>query len=319
MRVDTHNHVIPEQVLDLLDREPAFGVTIQGDRWHGGNHVDFELAPSFSDPGAKLAELDALGMDAAIVSVAPPLFYYEIDVDIALPLCSAAKEGMEEFCSRSPERLSWMAHLPMQSPELAVEAMEEAAGSDGCVGIEVGSSVAGRRLDSPEFDAFWAAAGRLGLPVMIHPDATYDPHPGLAPYYLGNVIGLPLETTLTIERLICGGVLDRHPDVDVLLVHAGGFFPYQAGRLRHARRVRPELADSPDDPWAYRLWFDCITHDHAALSFLVAIAGLDRIVLGSDKPFDMAPPDPLGAVVTAVGREAAEEIARRNPARLYFD
>ena len=140
-----------------------------------------------------------------------------------------------------------MAHVPLQDPRLAAEMLERAA-SDGAVGVDVGTSIAGRRLDEPEFDAFWTAAERARLPVEIHPDFTYDRHPALAPYYLSNVVGLPLETTLAIARLIAAGVLDRHPDLRVVVLHAGGFLPYQAGRLRHARTVRPELAASPADP-----------------------------------------------------------------------
>jgi aminocarboxymuconate-semialdehyde decarboxylase len=159
----------------------------------------------------------------------------------------------------------------------------------------------------------------MELPVMIHPDFTYDKHPSLAPWYLNNVIGLPLETTLTVERLICAGVLDRHPQARVMLVHAGGFFPYQAGRLRHARTVRPDLAQSPEDPWEFlsQLWFDCITHDRQALRYLVERVGPAHVVMGTDLPFDMALPDPIQALAAAVDSTIVDQIARTNPAQLF--
>jgi aminocarboxymuconate-semialdehyde decarboxylase len=254
-----------------------------------------------------------------VVSVAPPLFYYELGEEEAKALCEAANRGLAEFHARFPDRFWWMAHVPVQSPELAAGMLAEFAGEAGCVGVEIGSSIAGRRLDAPEFDPFWSAAERLSLPVMIHPDTTYSTIDGLDRFYFGNVVGLPLETTITVERLIAAGVLDRHPDLNIVLVHAGGFFPYHAGRLRHATTVRPELAESPADPWRYveQLWFDVITHDREALQYLVERVGADRVVLGTDLPFDMGLRDPVARIDDAVSADVRDRIAVANPSRLY--
>lgn len=317
MRIDTHNHAIPEPALDLLRREPVYRVTIEGDRVRGGNHVGYRLFPSFVDPAAKLAELERKGLEAAVVSVAPPLLYYDVDPDAGEAMCRAVNAGLVEFCGHSPDRFRWMAHVPLQDPVLAVRVLGEAVAA-GCAGVEVGTSIAGRRLDEPEYRAFWAEAERLDLPVMIHPAFNQD-HPALADWYLQNVIGNPLETTIAIERLICAGVLDEHPRLRVVLVHAGGVFPYQAGRLRHARTVRPELASAPEDPWAYRgrILADTISHDPDALAFLVARMGAENVVMGTDLPFDMATPHPMRALEEAVDTDVACCIAEENPARLF--
>jgi aminocarboxymuconate-semialdehyde decarboxylase len=319
VRTDVHNHAIPRAVLDLFQRAPEYGVQIDGSRWHGGHHVDFDVAPAFVDGEAKLAELEQNGVDRAVVSVAPPLFYYELDEEPAKRLCDAANRGLAELHAGYPDRFWWMAHVPMQAPDAAAAMLAELAGEAGCVGVEIGSSIAGRRLDAPEFEPFWAAVERLALPVMIHPDTTYSTIDGLDRFYFGNVVGLPLETTITIERLIAGGVIDRHPRLQIVLVHAGGFFPFHAGRLRHAATVRPELADSPPDPWRFldQLWFDVITHDRDALRYLIARVGDDRVVLGTDLPFDMALRDPVARIDDAVPAGVRDRIAETNPARLY--
>jgi aminocarboxymuconate-semialdehyde decarboxylase len=116
---------------------------------------------------------------------------------------------------------------------------------------------------------------------------------------------------------MCAGVLDRHPGLRVLLLHSGGYFPYQAGRLRHASTVRPELPAV--DPWSYagRLWFDTITHDAQALRYLVDRVGAEHVVFGTDLPFDMAPPDPVAEVRDALGDELAARVGEANPARLF--
>ncbi|MGH2981886.1 MAG: amidohydrolase family protein, partial [Solirubrobacterales bacterium] len=181
MRIDVHNHAIPEPVLDLLRTESVYGVHIDGMRWRGGNHVDFEIAESFVDPGAKLAQLARREIGAAVISVAPPLFYYELEVGAAREMCSATNEGLRQMCAIGGDRLSWLAHVPMQDPEVAASVLGQALREPGCVGVEIGSSIDGRRLDLPEFESFWEAAERLRAPVLIHPDLSYEPNPSLSP------------------------------------------------------------------------------------------------------------------------------------------
>ena len=309
---------MPKGALALLREDDAYGVKLDGRRWSGGMHVDFEIVPSFVEPGPKLAELESKGLEAAVVSVAPPLFYYHLDAEAAgEPMARAVNRGLAEFCAEAPDRLRWLATVPMQDPERAAAVLEDSQAA-GCVGVEIGTAVDGRRLDEWMFEPFWATAERLGLPVTLHP-AYGERNPALDSYYLENVLGFPFETTIAIERLIVSGTLDRHAELRIVLLHGGGYFPYQAGRLRHARTVRPELADAPSDPWAYRsrLYFDIITHDPAALAYLIDRAGADRMVMGTDLPFDMATPEPMRLVEAAASGAAVEAIAERNPAELY--
>ena len=316
--IDVHNHAIPESAIDLVGREPVYEARVADGRWRGGVHVEFPLMDSFVDPAAKVAELEAGGLERAMVSVAPPLFYYHVDPEAGEAMARAVNAGLAEMVAAEPERLRWLATVPLQDAERAVPVLEDARAA-GCAGVEVGTSAApGRRLDAPEVAPFWTAAERLELPVTLHP-AYVEPNAALDSYYLENVIGFPLETTVALERLICAGVLDRHPGLRLVLVHAGGFFPWQAGRLRHARTVRPELESSPADPWAYldRLWFDPITHDRDVLRFLGEKVGVDRLVMGTDLPFDMAMPRPLDALRAAFDDETVTAIAERNPATLY--
>jgi aminocarboxymuconate-semialdehyde decarboxylase len=314
VRIDVHNHAIPQTAIDLLNRDPVYGATVEDGVWRGGVHVNFELADSFVSAEAKLAELESKELEAAVVSVSPTIFYHHVDAVAGEAMAVAANEGLAEMAS---ERLRWMASVPLQAPERAAAVLEEAVGA-GAVGVEIGTSVAETPLDDPSLAPFWAAAERLGAPVMLHP-AYVPKHPRLQDYYLENVIGFPLETTIAIERLICAGVLDRHPDLRVVLLHAAGYFPWQAGRLRHARTVRPELADSPADPWSYlgQVLIDPITHDADALRYLIAKVGAENLVLGTDLPFDMATPEPMAALRAACDEETAARIAEHNPAELY--
>lgn len=317
--IDVHNHAVPETAIELAGREPAYEARVEDGRWRGGVHVAFDLPASFTDPAAKVAELERKDLERAVVSVAPPLFYNHVDADLGEGMARAVNAGLAEMAAAEPERLRWLAAVPLQDPERAAAVLEDAH-AEGALGVEIATAAGpGRRLDDPGLEPFWAAAERLGMPVTLHP-AYVEPNGALGDFYLENVIGFPLETTIAVERLICAGVLDRHPGLQLVLVHAGGFFPWQAGRLRHAHTVRPELAESPADPFAYldRLWLDPITHDAEALRFLVAKVGLERIVMGTDLPFDMAPHEPVAELRSALeDEEAVRTIGERNPSALY--
>lgn len=317
MLIDVHNHVMPTEALDVLRRDPEYGVTIEGDRWSGVHHVPFTIAASFHDPAAKIAEMDARQIGSAVLSCPPPLFFYEVGSDLGARLCQAANDGMAKICGGYPDRLRWLANLPLQDPPRAAE-LYLAALAQGCQGAAIGTSVAGRRLDEPAFEEFWAAAEQAGQPVLVHP-AFNEPHAGLEPYYLQNVIGNPLETTVMVERLICAGTLGRHPRLRLVLMHGGGFLPYQAGRLAHASGVRPEITiRAADVRRAFgQLYFDTITHDAAALRYLAERVGADHVVLGTDLPFDMALADPAAALATAFDEPLRKSIGSVNAAKLF--
>jgi aminocarboxymuconate-semialdehyde decarboxylase len=316
VRWDVHNHAVPREAVELLRSEDGFPIAVDGDVLEA-DRVRVELSPEFLDPAAKLEQLGRLGLEAAVVSGAPPLFGYEVDADRGEALCRAVNSGLADLCAHDAERLRWLAHVPLQAPDRAAKLLDEAAAA-GAVGAHIGTSVAGTPLDRAGLEGVWATAAELDMALMLHP-AYNNPHPGLEGHHLQNVIGNQLETTIAAERLIVTGALDRHPRLRLLFVHAGGYLPWQAGRLRHAATVRAELAGAPADPWAYRdrIFMDTITHDPATLRQLVERAGADAIVMGTDLPFDMATPAPVAALEAAVDGEDARTIMEAAPGRLF--
>jgi aminocarboxymuconate-semialdehyde decarboxylase len=316
VRWDVHNHAVPREAIELLRGGSGYPITVEGNVMEA-DRVRAELTPVFTDPAAKLEQLESFGLEAAVVSVSPALFAYESDEDRGVTLCRAVNRGLAELCTHDPSRLRWIAHVPLQAPDAAAELLAEVAGA-GAVGAQIGTSVAPTPLADAGLDPFWAAAEEHDMALMLHP-AYNNPHPGLEGYHLQNAIGNQLETTIAAERLIVTGVLDRHPKLRLLLVHAGGYMPWQAGRLRHAASVRAELADSPPDPHDYfgRIVVDTITHDSAALAHLVERVGADNVAMGTDLPFDMATPEPVAALEEAVDVETARQVMEQTPRRLF--
>jgi aminocarboxymuconate-semialdehyde decarboxylase len=133
------------------------------------------------------------------------------------------------------------------------------------------------------------AAARLGVPLILHPSYV-GAKEGLADFYLTNLVGNPLATTVCAARLIFSGTLDEVTDLRLVLMHGGGYLPYQIGRLDHGYRVRPESRGCRAAPSEYlsRFWFDTVTHAAAPLRFLVGQVGAEHVVYGTDYPFDMA-------------------------------
>jgi aminocarboxymuconate-semialdehyde decarboxylase len=318
MRADIHNHAVPESVVEFYESEPAFGIEVVGERQlKGGPEGDYELEARFYDADTKVEDLEKHGLDTAVMSVDPPFFCYDVEPDKGTALAELINDGLRAMANAQPDHLQWMATVPLQAPERAASVLRDAK-SDGCVGVEIGTSTGSRFLDDPFFEPFWAEAEALEIPVMLHP-AYQHPHPGFDSFHLTNVIGNMLETTIAIERLIMSGTLDRHPGLTIVIVHSGGYFPWQQGRLRHARSVRSFKDSAPRDPADYigRVRFDCLTHDRKALRFLIDQVGEENVLMGTDLPCDMATPEPWSELVAVAGEKVAARIAGPNIADLY--
>ena len=220
---------------------------------------------------------------------------------------------------RGGGRITAVATLPMQDPAAAVTELRRTVAGLGMRGAEIGPDVAGTPLDDPGPRTVLAAAADLGVPLILHPYYV-GASPGLADFYLTNLIGNPLATTVGAARLIFSGALDELPALRLVLTHGGGYLPYQIGRLDHGYRVRPESRGCAQAPSAYlpRFWFDTVTHAPGPLRFLTELVGADHVVYGTDYPFDMAA-GPLADQLAGTGLAPAdaELIAGRNAAALF--
>lgn len=196
---------------------------------------------------------------------------------------------------RGDVQFAALANVPMQDAKAAAQELERCVSRHGFRGAMIATNVAGDNLDEDRFDPFWQKAQELGVPVVLHPFAVIGPD-RLERFYLNNAIGNPTDTTIAAASLIFGGVLDRFPDLQIVLMHGGGFLPYQYGRLGRAHEVRPEPKENgagmPRD-YLRRFLFDSIVFSPPVLRYLVETVGADRVLLGTDYPFDMGDYTPL--------------------------
>jgi aminocarboxymuconate-semialdehyde decarboxylase len=224
-----------------------------------------------------------------VLSATPQTYYYTEEPAAAAACAMLQNDQIAKLVAAHPGRFIGIATLPMQAPERAADELARAVNRLKLRGAMIGSNAQGKNLDDPSFEPLWAVAAKLGALILVHPVNVAGAE-RLRSYYLNNLIGNPLDTTIAAACLVFGGVLERHPKLKVCLVHGGGFVPYQAGRWVHGWHVRPEpkanVKQSPE-PWIDRFYYDTILHAKPQLEFLVSSVGAARVMLGSDYPYDM--------------------------------
>lgn len=313
-RVDVHSHVLPREMIEAIRRRPRdYRMRVEG---AGGNEMfvrdDKHSTPvyaEFHDADAKVEGMDRKGIDISVISVTPVVFFYWLPADAGLAAARIMNDGIARMVAARPDRLRGMATLPMQDPAAAVTELERVVKEHGFRSIELGCRVQGQLLAEPRFRPVLKRAQELGVFIFTHPYVAGALPPDLGCYYLGNLAGLPFDTALMAAHLMFSGALDELPQLKIILAHGGGHLPYQIGRLAHGHEVRKEArASTPNSPLMLlrRFYFDALTHDAGALRFLVEKAGADRVMIGTDAPFDMAEENPLAMIDALTGLTAQE-------------
>ena len=307
--IDVHAHVIVPELLRDAAPQDAWRPSVSTAQGHqvvelSGRKIGSALH-EFVDLDTILANLDAQGVGGALLCPWVPLLFYDIGAEQGLERCRLQNLGLRRLRERRPDRVSVLGAVPLQDPELAASELAELMCGRGFAGVEVTASVNGDYLGDPRFEPFWAAAEKVDALVFIHPTTRGFAAPVFAENYLWNLVGNPMETTLAAAHLILSGTMARHPAARILLAHGGGALVALGGRLRHGQRFitaagpAPAVPAEAADAVIGRFLFDTVTHDPQQLAALVATVGADRVLLGSDYPFDMADPHPVQTVEAA--------------------
>lgn len=307
MPIDVHAHYVPRRILETLaERARDFGLSVIETPPQCALHFDYGLPvrPFFprlvEAEGERLAGMASQGVDRQILSVWPDIFAYGLPSERAVRWHRLLNESLSDLCARHPRSFAMFASVPLPDAAAAAREAEFAMRQLGAAGLVVAANVEGINLGEVELDEFWHAAVALGAPVFIHPVQAMPP-PRTAKFALVQIAQYTFDTTLCVGSLIFSGVLDRFPELQLILAHGGGAFPYLLGRfdLMHQRMDRAaqgDVATAAPSAYVRRFHYDTILHDPKILRFLAAMAGVDRIVLGSDYSFPPADLDPIGTV-----------------------
>jgi aminocarboxymuconate-semialdehyde decarboxylase len=291
--VDCHCHIVVAEMMTAA--VPP--------RWRPP--IPSSAVAEFTDVDVMLEQAAAQGVNHLLMSPWIKLVPADPGADLgeAREICRVQNEALSALARSRP--VTALAAVPIGDAGAAADCLREAMRLPGVRGAEVPTSVAGTYLADERFSPFWAAAAELDAIVFVHPTTT-----GLAAlddHYLWNSVGNPIETTVFGAQLVTGKILARTPRPTILIAHGGGALPALRGRLRRASQVRWEArsGDGPDD-LLRRLYFDSLTHDREVLASLVAFAGADHVLLGSDRPFDMGSDRPADDI-RALGLDPAGE------------
>jgi aminocarboxymuconate-semialdehyde decarboxylase len=282
--VDVHAHVVvpgvgAEVVWDERGQVARFG----------GREIRSAVR-EFQDVGRILEEQDNAGVD--VVVLCP-----------WVNLCGVEVERQNEaLAALAGERVRVLGTVDPERPGQLAELMRD--GRFG--GVEIPASVDGAYLGDGRFRDFWAAAEETGALVFVHPTTRGFSVPALGEHYLWNTVGNPLETTVAAAHMLGAGVLDDHPGLRVLLAHGGGALAALRGRLAHEQSIHPPGRDV--GAALRRFHVDTVVHDANVLRGLVELFGAERVLLGSDYPFDMGAERPAG-IVRSLGLPPADEAA----------
>jgi aminocarboxymuconate-semialdehyde decarboxylase len=324
MATDFHAHVIVPEI--TRDAAPSEDWRPRVYREDGVQVVELGGRPIRSAVG-EFVDVDRIvdaqrtaGIERTVLCPWVPLLFYDVEPEEGLRRCRIQNDALAGVVRSHPERIGALGAVPLQEPELAAGELEALMAREELAGVEVAASVRGVYLGDDRFEPCWAAAERTGALVFVHPTTRGFEVPALADYYLWNSVGNPFETTIAAAHMVMAGVLERHPGLRVLLAHGGGALLALRGRLRRAysfqRQARARLGQSPEES-IRRFHFDTVTHDPDLLRALIAFAGPERVLLGTDYPFDMGDPGAVGTVRgLGLGPEAEEAILAGNAERL---
>ncbi len=310
--IDVHAHCVPAELMAALAADGAdFGIELTEDRRAviAGGRPTLPIRDDLVDFDLRLASMDRAGIELQALSSWVNLTAYGLDAAPGARWSRRVNEALAVEAARRPDRFVALATVPLQDPDVAAAELAYAVGDLGMVGVEIATRVGATDLVTADLDPFWAAAERLGSLVLLHP---MDPLPGidLKRHFLHNMVGRPAETTIAIARLVMAGVFDRYPKLKVCVVHGGGFLPYQIGRMQQGWRAMPGVADTdlrtPPLETLRRLYFDTVLHNPQALRYLIDLVGADRIMIGTDYPFEAGDHDPL-ATIEAIPRLTGDE------------
>jgi aminocarboxymuconate-semialdehyde decarboxylase len=321
--IDIHTHMVPRPWLDLLEQHGG-GYRLQQTRagqtaihLHGAPFVT--LMPEMFDYDLRFAAMDEAGVDMAVLSLTGPNVFWGTP-EIGVKAARIANATYAEAQSRYPARIRFIASLPWEQPDVALEELTRAR-AEGALGVATLANIRGRDLTDPLFAPVWSEIDRLALPVFVHPTIP----PGgegmrLDEFALATPVGFMVDTTLAFTRVILSGFIDRYPNLTLIAPHGGGTLPYLSGRLDRCYDTIPAcraaIADRPSN-YLRRICYDTVLYEPRALQMCVDVAGEDNVLYGTDFPHNVGDMKGCLALVRGLHDTAARKIAGGNAARIF--
>ena len=310
--IDIHAHISPQGFIDAMN---------SGEDWHG---ITAEAVPAHRHnprttwtPDERLADMDSLGVDVQVLSTNAVLYSYDKDPGAATAMARDCNDYVSQLTVDHPDRFAGLATLPLQDIPASIDEIERCVTQLGLKGAMIGDHVNGRTFDDPKFMPFWKACEELGAMILIHQGGPTIVSPRSNKYHLPNTIGNLADRAVTYAAFVYGGVMDTCPDLRICLSHGGGYTCFGIGRMDRGWQVRPEARGNisqPPSAYLDRFYYDTITHSEEALRYIIDRVGVDRVLFGTDWPYDMCLDWPVSWIMglESLSSEEKEQILWRN-------
>ena len=284
--IDIHAHISPEGCLKAIAENKT---------WHGITAQEAFNAHKYNprtmwDPDERLQDMDSLGVDVHVLSTGSYFYFYEREAAQVTAMDRECNDYVSQLTIDHPDRFSGLANLPMQDVKASVAELERSVTQLGLKGAMIGDHVNGNTYDDPDFFPLWEAAEQLGALLLIHQSGDTLVTPRLDEYHLSNTIGNLADRAVTFASFVFGGVMDKYPDLKICLCHGGGYTCFGAGRMDRGWQVRSEARvniQKPPRAYLNKFYYDCLTSSESALRMLIDMVGIDKVLFGTDWPYDM--------------------------------
>ncbi len=308
MKIDIHAHIVDRSYVELLGKDASMtrlreeGTTFlkqQGNTavWWRENMFDMDF---------RIAEMDRLGIDVRVISLSTPSVYSWKGAE-QVAVARDMNDRLAAMCALHPDRFVGLASLPLGDIDASLVELERATSQLKLKGVALGSNIAGEHLDAPRFEAFWARMNEVKLPIFMHPMFP-APSEAMSGFELPLRLGLPFDTTLSATRLIYSGVLERYPDVVLILAHTGGTLVPLLTRLDNGYRIFPEcrkFITQPPSMIAKRLYYDTASFSPELLSMAINAVGVSQLLFATDDPYISANTEHVEALKISDADKAA--------------
>ena len=297
MKIDAFCHILPRAYADAMaELDPAAAANIRA-RIAG--------VPSLVDLDLRFRQLEEFGEYRQIISLPAPAPEDLGSPAVARRMARLGNEGLAELVAAHPEHFAgFVAALPLNDVDGTLEEVDHACGALGALGVQTYTHVNGIPFDDTRFEPFFAKMAALDRMIWVHPnrDASWADYPteDRSRYEVWWVFGWPYETAVYMARIVFGGVLERHPELKVLIHHGGSMVPHFAGRVgpgwdQLGARTPPDRREEVEHyplsarPLEYfkRFYVDTAHFGAAhALRCSLEFFGVERALFASDSPFD---------------------------------
>ncbi len=329
MPIDVHAHYVPPQLIAAIKSKGGdIGVRLlpaEGGKEALAFDYGFKVRPFFPRLVESAAErhawMNEQKIDRQIVGTWPDIFGYGLPHNACIAWHRMLNDTLAEWTADNAGRFSWISSVPLTDADAAATELQRSA-DIGAIGAIISSNIENVNLGEFPLDPFWRKAEALGLPILIHP-VNVALAPRTQKFALAQIALYTYDTTLGIGSLLMSGVMDRFPKLKLLWSHGGGAWPYLAGRFdvmhkRMDKASQGNVAAKMPSAYATQMTYDSIVHAPKALRFLIDIAGIGNVLLGTDYSFPPADMEPLALLKAAgLSQSDSDAISDGNPRRLF--